>query len=155
MLQAGEKAPIKVKITDQDGKEVSLADYAGKWIVVYFYPRDNTPGCTTEACSFRDSNAVLKKAGAVVIGVSKDTEKSHQKFIEKQSLNFPLWADPDHKLMEAFGTWQKRKFMGREYMGTTRSTFLIDPKGKIVHVWEKVKPAGHAEDVLHVLQESR
>ncbi len=152
MLTVDDNAPQDVVITDQDGEDASLADLRGSWVVVFFYPRDNTPGCTTEVCSFRDSIEPLKKAGAVVIGVSKDSEKSHQKFIEKQSLNFPLWADPEHKLMEAFGTWQLKKFMGREYMGTTRSTFLIDPSGKIVHVWEKVKPAGHAEDVLAVLQ---
>jgi len=155
MLQVGDNAPVDVLITDQDGNDVSLKDYVGTWVVVFFYPKDNTPGCSTEACSFRDSITPIKKAGAVVIGVSKDSEKSHQKFIEKQSLNFPLWADPEHKLMEAFGTWQLKKFMGREYMGTTRSTFLIDPKGNIAHVWEKVKPAGHAEDVLETLKNAK
>ena len=155
MLEINTPAPTHVILTDQEGKSVSLADYSGKWIVLYFYPKDNTPGCTTQACSFRDSSAELKKVGAVVIGVSIDTEKSHQKFIEKQALPFPLWSDPDHKLMDAFGTWQKRKFMGREYMGTTRSTFLIDPNGMIAHVWEKVTPAGHAEDVLATLKNAK
>lgn len=154
MLEKGRKAPDKVFVQDHANKDVSLADLLGKWVVLYFYPKDDTPGCTKEAIGFRDFANKLKRSGAVVVGVSKDKPKSHQKFIDKYSLNFTLWSDPEHLLMEAFGTWQEKRFMGRTYMGTTRSTFLIDPQGKIMHVWEEVKPEGHAEEVLEVLKKN-
>lgn len=152
MLKQGDKAPLKVTVEGPDG-ESSLNDHLGDWVVLYFYPRDDTPGCTTEACSLQDSNPKLKKLGAKVIGVSKDTQKSHGKFKDKYKLKFDLWSDPDHKLMEAFGTWQEKSMFGKKYMGTTRSTFLIDPEGKIAQVWEKVKPDGHGDDVLKVLSD--
>ncbi|PIR47061.1 MAG: thioredoxin-dependent thiol peroxidase [Candidatus Vogelbacteria bacterium CG10_big_fil_rev_8_21_14_0_10_45_14] len=149
MLKVWKKAPLGVKV--EGGK--SLADHLGKWVVVYFYPKDDTPGCTVEAESFRDEHGKIKKSGAVVIGVSKDSERSHQKFIEKFGLPFGLWSDPEHKLMEAFGVWGERKFMGRSYMGTSRSTFIVNKDGKIAYVWEKVKPEGHAKEVLEKLKE--
>lgn len=152
MLNIGDQAPVDVTVTDKEGKTVSLADYTGKYIVLYFYPKDDTPGCTVEACNFRDANKELTKKGAVVIGVSKDAGKSHQKFATKFELPFPLWSDPDHILMEAFGVWGERTFMGKTYMGASRSTFLIDKEGNIVHVWEKVTPKDHANEVLEVLQ---
>lgn len=155
MLQVGDKAPTAVTILDSDGKSVSLAGLRGKYVIVYFYPRDNTPGCTKEACSIRDWRDELKKLGVEVIGVSKDSPKSHQGFSGKFKLNFSLWADPEHKLMEAFGAWQKKKFMGRAYMGTTRSTFAIDPRGRVIHVWEKVTPDGHGEEIYNFFKERR
>lgn len=152
MLQPTQKAPLDTTLLDENNQNTNLGSLLGKYVVVYFYPRDNTPGCTKEACSFRDFNADIQKLGAVVIGVSKDNHESHQKFTEKFDLSFSLWSDPDHKLMKAFGVWQEKKFMGKTYMGTTRSTFVINPKGKIIRVWEKVKPADHAQDVLKYLQ---
>jgi peroxiredoxin Q/BCP len=155
MLKVNEQAPLDVQITDQDGKQVSLRavllENPNKFIVVYFYPKDDTPGCTTEACNFRDDSAEFAKHNAVVIGVSKDDEKSHLKFANKYSLPFPLWADTEHKLMDAFGVWAEQSFMGRKYMGTSRSTFIVNPSGKIAAVWEKVKPATHSKEVIAFL----
>ncbi len=153
MLQQKDKVPINIKIEGENGKSVSLKDYLGKYAVLYFYPKDDTPGCTKEACSFRDWNADIKKLGAVIVGVSKDLPDSHQKFTKKYKINFQLWSDKDHKLMDAFGVWQKKKFMGREYFGTIRSTFIIDPKGKIIKVWEKVEPLNHAQEVFEFLKD--
>ena len=151
MLKKGNTAPLDVVVYDQNDKKASLKDCLGSWVVLYFYPKDDTPGCTTQAKGFRDHIGDFQKQDAIVIGVSKDTAKKHQKFINKYDLNFQLWVDEDHRLMEAFGTWGEKKFMGKTYMGTTRSTFLINPEGNIVNVWEKVKPAGHAEEVLQNL----
>lgn len=148
MLAPGDKAPRDVVIVDEQAQPASLADYAGRYVVVYFYPRDLTPGCTIEAEEFRDKAEEFRSLNAIVVGVSKDTCASHQKFIAKKELTFTLWSDAEHKLMDAFGTWGERKFMGRTYMGTARSTFLVGPDGVIVHVWESVKPLGHAEEVL-------
>lgn len=142
---------LNFELFDDKEKIVKLADFAGKYIVLYFYPKDDTPGCTTEACSFRDANEVMKEKGVVVIGVSKDSVKSHQKFLEKFKLNFTLLSDPEKKLQEAFGVWQKKKFMGREYMGTARTTFIIGPDGEILKKFENVKPKGHAQEVLNSL----
>lgn len=142
-----------VTVLDENEKEVSLADFKGKYAVLYFYPKDDTPGCTVEACAFRDANEEMQKLGVVVIGVSKDTQKSHAKFKKKYKLNFPLWSDPEHKFMDAFGVWAPKKFMGREFMGTVRTTFVIDPKGKIIKVWENVKPEGHTKAVYDFLRE--
>jgi peroxiredoxin Q/BCP len=153
LLKAGNRAPLSVSIVDSNEKEVSLKDYLGKWVVLYFYPKDDTPGCTKEACSIRDIRGDIKKTGADVIGVSKDSPKSHLKFIDKYKLNFTLWSDPEHKLMEAFGSWQEKKFMGRTYMGTLRTTFIIDPQGTIAHVFEKVTPDTHGDDILAVLKD--
>ncbi len=152
MLSKEDTAPLNIKVLDEDGKTTSLKEQLGKYIVLYFYPRDFTPGCTKEACSFRDANDDIKKLGAEVIGVSTDSFKSHQKFSNKHKLNITLWSDPDHKLIEAFGAWQPKKFAGREFMGTVRSTFIIDPTGKIIKVWEKVKPESHAEETLGFLK---
>ena len=153
MLKRGDKAPTAVNVLDSDGKRISLAGLLGRYVVVYFYPKDNTSGCTKEACSIRDWRDELKKLGVEVVGVSKDSPKSHQGFSGKYKLNFSLWSDSDHKLMEAFGTWQKKKFMGREYKGATRSTFAIDPKGTIIRVWEKVTPDGHGEEIYRFFKE--
>ena len=146
-LKEGDKAP-DFAVNDGEGKTVRLKDLKGKRFVLYFYPKDDTPGCTKEACSFRDSWSKFKRRGIEVFGVSLDSEKSHQKFTEKFSLPFRLLADTDRKLSESFGTYGKKKFMGREYMGNHRMTFLIDEKGKIKKIFEKVKPEDHAEEVL-------
>ena len=146
-LKEGDKAP-DFAVNDGEGKTVRLKDLKGKRFVLYFYPKDDTPGCTKEACSFRDSFSKFKRRGIEVFGVSLDSEKSHQKFTEKYSLPFRLLADTDRKLSESFGTYGQKKFMGREYMGNHRMTFLIDEKGKIKKIFEKVKPEDHAEEVL-------
>ena len=148
LLKEGEKVPVSVKAKDSRGREVSLREVLGQWVVLYFYPKDDTTGCTVEAEGFRDRMADFKTQGVVVIGVSKDSPATHQKFMGKVSINFELWSDEEHKLMEAFGTWQEKKFMGKTYMGTTRSTFVINPEGNVARVWEKVQPKGHAEEVF-------
>ena len=146
-LKEGDKAP-DFAVNDGEGKTVRLKNLKGKKFVLYFYPKDDTPGCTKEACSFRDSFSKFKRRGIEVFGVSLDSEKSHQKFTGKFSLPFRLLADTDRKLSESFGTYGQKKFMGREYMGNHRMTFLIDEKGKIKKIFEKVKPEDHAEEVL-------
>lgn len=143
----GTKAP-EFELKDNQGKVHKLSDYLGKTVVVYFYPKDDTTGCTTEACSFRDSYAEFKKAGVPVIGISPDSESSHSKFIDKYELPFTLLSDPDHKTCEAYGVWGLKKFMGREYDGVFRTTFVIGPDGTIVKVFEKVKPTDHSLEVL-------
>jgi peroxiredoxin Q/BCP len=153
MLATGDKAPLDVPLTNQAGDVFTLRDFAGSYVVVYFYPRDLTPGCAIEAEEFRDLHEDLTLLHAHVLGVSKDSCTSHQKFIERKQLPFTLVADEQHTLAEAFGVWGERKFMGRTYMGMSRSTFLIDPHGTIVHVWEKVTPKKHAEEVLAVLSD--
>lgn len=137
---------------DQTGKTHTLSDYAGKWIVLYFYPKDMTPGCTVEACNFRDSLHRITAKGAVVLGVSADSIKRHAKFAEAERLSFPLLADEDKKICESYGSIGKKKFMGREYVGIFRNTFIIDPKGYVVKVYENVKPAGHVEEILQELE---
>ena len=151
-LKEGDKAP-DFAVTDEAGKVVRSKDLRGKKIVLYFYPKDDTPGCTKEACSFRDSFAKFKKHEIEVFGVSLDSEKSHQKFIDKYQLPFRLLADTDHKLSESFGTYGEKKFMGRTYMGNHRMTFLIDEKGKIKKIFNKVKPEAHADEVLSAFNE--
>nr|AYM52315.1 ahpC/TSA family protein [Hyalangium minutum] len=146
----GSKAP-DFQLADQTGKTVSLAQFAGKNVVLYFYPKDDTPGCTVEACNFRDEHSALEKAGAVVLGVSPDTTKSHEKFANKFSLQFPLLADTEHKVADAYGAWGEKVNYGRTYMGIIRSTVLIDGEGKVKHVWPKVKVNGHVSEVLSVL----
>jgi len=150
MLKAGDKAP-DFELTTGDGDSVHLGDLKGKPVVLYFYPRDNTPGCTVEACSFRDLSPEFDKLGAIVYGVSTDSVKSHTKFTQKYGLNFPLLSDPDHTVTAAYDSWGSKKFMGREFLGVKRNTFLIGKDGKIARVWEGVKPAGHAEEVLRAL----
>ena len=150
MLKTGDPAP-DFTLTAGDGTSVSLAALRGRPVVLYFYPRDDTPGCTTEACSFRDLQTEFNKRQAAVFGVSTDNLKSHQKFAHKYDLTFPLLSDPDHAVAEAYDSWGLKKFMGREYNGVKRNTFLIGPDGKIARVWEAVKPAGHPEEVLAAL----
>ena len=149
-LKEGDPAPEFTALTNGGGK-VSLADFKGKNVILYFYPRDNTPGCTKEACAFRDEFAAFKKKGAVVLGVSTDSAKSHDKFVEKQKLPFTLLADEDKKIVQAYGVWGEKSFMGMKYMGTNRVTFLIGPDGRVKKIWPKVKPAQHAEEVLAAL----
>jgi len=150
ILKEGDKAPSFTAATSGGGK-ISLADFKGKNVVLYFYPRDDTPGCTKEACSFRDNFAEFKKRGAVVLGVSTDAVKSHDKFTEKFKLPFTLLADDDKKIVQAYGVWGEKKFMGRKYMGTHRVTFLIGEDGKIKKIWPKVKPDEHVAEVLAAL----
>jgi peroxiredoxin Q/BCP len=149
-LQAGDTAPAFTAKTSGGGT-VSLADLKGKQVVLYFYPKDDTPGCTKEACAFRDVYSEITRRGAVVLGVSVDPVKSHDKFVEKYKLPFPLLADEDHAIVEAYGVWGEKQFMGRKYMGITRATFLIGADGKIKAVWPKVKPEEHAAEVLAAL----
>ena len=130
---------------------MKLSDFAGKNVVLYFYPKDNTPGCTTEACDFRDQHTKLEKAGAVVLGVSPDAEKTHLKFIGKFDLPFTLLADTDHAVAEKYGSWGEKSLYGRKFMGIIRSTFLIGADGKVAKVWPKVKVAGHVDEVLEAV----
>lgn len=147
--KTGEKAP-DFKSVNQNGDPVKLGDHKGKTVVLYFYPKDSTPGCTVEACEFRDAYARLKKK-AVLLGVSPDSAKSHTKFIDKFSLPFDLLADEEKEIAKAYGVWVKKSMYGREYMGVARTTFVIGPDGRIVRVFEKVTPKGHAEEVLAAL----
>lgn len=147
MLKVGQKAPA-FTTTDQDGKKISLKDFKGKTVVLYFYPKDLTSGCTAQACDFRDNLGAFKKKGAVVLGVSKDDEKMHTKFIAKHDLNFPLLADTDGTLCEAYGVWKEKSMYGRKYMGIERTTFVIGPDGKIQEIFAKVKVNGHVAEVL-------
>ncbi len=146
-LSVGEKAP-DFSAKDQNGNTVSLSDFKGKKVVLYFYPKDDTPGCTKEACNFRDNYALLKKKGYVVLGVSVDSERSHKKFIEKHELPFTLISDTEKQVVNAYGVWGKKKFMGREYMGTARVTFVIDEKGIIEKVIDKVETTDSTAQVL-------
>ena len=152
-LEAGKKAPA-FSLADQNGETVKLSELAGKYVVLYFYPKDNTPGCTVEACNFRDEHSKLKKLGAVVLGVSPDAEKSHQKFIEKFKLPFPLLVDGEHAVAEKYGAWGEKSMYGKKFMGIIRSTFLIGPDGKLVKVWPKVKVEGHVDEVIAALKEA-
>jgi peroxiredoxin Q/BCP len=151
MLKPNMPSPRDISALTSEGGPVSLEDVLGDYVVLYFYPRDNTPGCTTEACAFRDNQEEIKKLGARVIGVSKDSPESHQKFAKKHRLNFELWSDPNHQLIEAFGAWVEKKKFGKTYLGTARSTFIINPQGVIIKTWEKVKPENHADEVLKFL----
>jgi peroxiredoxin Q/BCP len=151
-IEEGKKAPAFTLPTD-DGGKVKLSDFKGQPVVLYFYPRDNTPGCTREACAFRDSQSDLKKLDAVVLGVSTDTVESHQKFRDKFELNFPLLADVDHKVSEKYGAWREKNMYGKKSMGIQRSTYLIDADGKVAKVWKRVKVDGHHEQVLEALRE--
>lgn len=150
MLRPGDKAPDFTLRSNQD-QDVSLSQFKGKEVVLYFYPKDNTSGCIKEACSFRDNIESFHSKDAVVLGVSPDSVKSHQGFIQKQNLNFTLLSDPEHTVAEAYGAWGEKSMYGRKYMGILRTTFVIDRDGKIKEVFGKVKPAGHAEQVLTTL----
>jgi thioredoxin-dependent peroxiredoxin len=148
----GTKAP-DFSLPDQDGKKHALSDYKGKWVLLYFYPKDNTSGCTVEACSMRDNLPQFQKLDAVVFGISPDSAASHKKFAEKYELPFTLLADEKREVVKKYGVWQKKSMMGREYMGVARMSFLVDPKGIIVKIYEKVKPAEHAKEVVTELRE--
>jgi thioredoxin-dependent peroxiredoxin len=150
MVEEGKPAP-DFELTTDTGESVKLSDFRGKPVVLYFYPKDDTPGCTTQACSIRDSYGEFTKAGAVVLGVSPDDEKSHVKFKEKYELPFTLLADPEHKVAEEYGTWVEKKNYGKEYWGVERSTFLIDSKGNVAKVMRRVKPDTHTDEVLAAL----
>lgn len=151
-VENGKKAPAFTLAAD-DGTKVKLTDLKGKPVVLYFYPKDDTPGCTKEACAFRDRKTELKKLGAQVLGISPDTVDSHVKFRDKYELNFPLLADPDHKVAEKYGAWREKNMYGKKSMGIVRSTFLIDADGKVAKVWKRVQVNGHDEQVLAALRE--
>jgi peroxiredoxin Q/BCP len=150
LIEPGKKAPA-FTLTDQDGKTHKLSDYAGRPVVIYFYPKDDTPGCTVEACAFRDTLPKFKPGKAAIFGVSILDEKSKAKFAAKYDLNFPLLADAEHEVAEKYGAWQERSMYGRTYMGVARITYLIGPDGTVAKRWDKVKPDGHAEDVLEAV----
>ena len=152
MLKVGDKAP-DFCLPNQDEVEICLRDLLGKWIVLYFYPKDNTPGCTTEAIDFTTHLKEFEELGSIVIGVSADSPKKHRNFIEKKQLGITLLSDEEHKVLEQYGVWQLKKNYGREYMGIVRTTFIIDPEGIIRAMWEKVKVKGHVEAVLEKLKE--
>lgn len=139
-------------LLDQDGATRKLSDYLGSYVVLYFYPKDDTPGCTTEACNFRDSFHELEKLGAQIIGISKDSVASHKKFATKYDLTFRLLSDPDHEVIEKYSAWGEKKFMGRLFLGILRMTYLISPKGEILKTYEKVNPTLHAAEILADLQ---
>ncbi len=151
-LKVGNKAP-EFTLPDKDNKEVSLKDFKGKYVILYFYPKDNTPACTTEAIGFTGILPSLQKLDAVVLGISPDTPESHAKFIEKKNLEIILLSDVDKKVIKEYGKWGKKKFRGKEYMGVIRSTFLIDPNGKIAYIWPSVSVKGHTEEVKNKLAE--
>lgn len=153
ILAIGQKVP-DFTLPSSSGQEVSLSDYLGRKVILYFYPKNMTPGCTQEACEFRDAHDQITALGAVVLGISPDPVASHVKFTEKNSLPFPLLSDVDHKVSEMFGVWQLKKLYGKEFMGIVRSTFLIDEQGVLVEEWRKVRVKGHVEKTLAELSES-
>lgn len=141
------KAP-DFNLRDQNGESHQLSDYQGKWFLVYFYPKDDTPGCTKEACNFRDGINEFTKRGVSIVGISKDNVSSHKKFADKYKLNFPLLSDPDHVAIESYGAWGVKKFMGREFTGTKRNSYLVDPKGEVVKEYIDVNPLSHSSEIL-------
>lgn len=151
-IAEGKKAPAFTLVAD-DGTKVRLSELKGSPVVLYFYPRDDTPGCTKEACAFRDRKAEIEKLGATVLGVSPDTVEKHAKFRDKYDLNFRLLADPDHKVAEKYGAWREKNMDGKKKMGIQRSTFLIDANGKVANVWQRVKVDGHDDQVIEALKE--
>jgi peroxiredoxin Q/BCP len=154
VVGVGDKAP-QFCLSDKDDKKVCLGDFTGKWVVLYFYPKDNTSGCTMEATYFTRAKASFSKLNAEILGVSPDSTESHCRFAEKHHLEITLLSDTEHQVLESYGVWQKKKMYGREFWGVVRSTFLIDPGGKTKYVWPKVKVAGHVEDVKRRLMELR
>ena len=152
LIEPGQAAPA-FQLTDQAGNKHRLSQYKGQWVVLYFYPKDNTPGCTTQACGFRDSQADLQARGAVVLGISPDGEKSKAKFAGKYDLNFPILADEGAEACVKYGVWQEKSMYGKTYMGVVRTTYLIDPKGKVAQRFDKVKVKGHTQAVLASLDE--
>lgn len=154
MLEPNTKAP-DFTLPNQNGEMVSLSDFLGKKVILYFYPKDNTPGCTRQACAFAAANAELEEAGAVVIGISKDSVASHQKFVQKQNLPFILLSDPELQTIEAYGVWQEKKLYGKVSMGVVRTTYLIDEQGMIEKVMPKVKPDTNAAEILEYLKQTK
>ena len=154
MLSEGKEAP-DFCLPDQDKREVCLSNFRGKWVVLYFYPKDNTSGCTREAQDFTEKLEEFEKLGAVILGISPDSPKSHRNFREKKNLRVTLLSDQEHRVLETYGAWQLKKMYGREYYGVVRSTYLIDPEGRIARIWPKVKVKGHVEEVLNTLKELR
>ncbi len=152
ILSPGDTAP-EFCLKNEDGKEVCLKDFKGKWVVLYFYPKDNTPGCTREAQDFSEKLEEFEKLGAVVLGVSPDSVRSHKRFKERKGLKVTLLSDEERKVVETYGVWQKKKVCGRECYGVVRTTYLIDPEGKVAEVWEKVRVKGHVDAVLEKLKE--
>jgi len=152
MLKIGDKAP-DFCLPNQDNEEICLRDFAGSWVVLYFYPKDNTPGCTTEALEFTALKDEFEKEGAIILGVSPDPVKRHQNFVQKKNLAITLLSDEEKEVAKKYGVWQLKKLYGKEYMGIVRTTFLIDPDGKIAYIWPKVKVKGHAQEVLEKLKE--
>ena len=152
MLKENTKAP-DFTLKDKDGNDVSLSDFRGKKVVLYFYPKDNTSGCTKEACGFRDSYVSFGEKNVIIIGISKDSGKSHMNFAEKYSLPFILLSDPELEAIKAYDVWQEKKMYGKSYMGVARSTFIIDENGTVIKVYEKVKPDSHAAEILDFLKE--
>jgi len=150
-LKVGDKAP-EFTINDQEGKPVSLGDYAGKKVVIYFYPRDNTPGCTAQACNIRDNYSNIQEMGIIILGVSADTEEKHQKFIKKFDLPFPLLADVDHTLLNLYGVWGEKKFMGKIYDGIHRTTFVMDESHTLIGIIEKPKTKDHTREILEIYE---
>jgi peroxiredoxin Q/BCP len=150
MVEEGKPAP-DFEATSDTGERVKLSDFRGQPVVLYFYPKDDTPGCTVQACGFRDAYSEFEKRGAVVLGVSPDDQASHVRFKEKHQLPFTLLADPDHAVAEQYGVWGEKNFAGRKYMGVSRSTFVIDADGNLVKAMHKVKPSGHPQQVLEAL----
>ena len=153
LIDPGRKAPA-FSLNDQHGKTHTLADYAGRWVVLYFYPKDDTPGCTAESCAFQDNLPKFKADKAVILGASILDEKSKAKFAGKYNLTFPLLADADHAVAEKYGVWQEKSRYGRTYMGIVRTTYLIGPDGKVAHRWDNVKVDGHAEEVLKAVKDA-
>jgi peroxiredoxin Q/BCP len=151
-MKVGDKAP-DFTVQDDAGKTVKLSDYKGKKVVLYFYPKDDTPGCTKEACNFRDGMDSIREQGAVVLGVSADSVESHKKFKKKFELNFPLLADTERKIVESYGVWKEKSMYGKTYMGIERTTFIIGKDGKISHIFPKVKVEDHADEVLTALED--
>ena len=152
MIEVGKKAPA-FTLPDQDDNKVKLKDYEGQWVVLYFYPRDDTPGCTVQACDFTASIADFEDVGATVLGCSPDTTEKHRKFIEKHDLGITLLSDPDHKVLEKYGAWGEKNMYGKVTLGVIRSTVIIDPKGKVAHHWTKVRAKGHVDKVRETLAE--
>jgi len=150
ILKAKSKAP-DFTLKNKDGEDIKLSKYNGKWVVLYFYPKDNTKGCTQQAIDFTELMPEFNKADAVILGVSPDSEKSHAKFIDKHNLKIELLSDSEHKILKKYGVWQLKKMAGREYMGVVRTTYLINPKGVIENVWEKVRVKNHVENVKETL----
>lgn len=149
-LKIGDQAPV-FTLKNKDGKEITLSDFKGKWVVIYFYPKDNTSGCTQEAKDFTAALPEFKKEGAIILGISPDSEKSHGNFAQRHALKVELLSDPEHRVLEAYGVWRQKKMAGREYRGVVRTTFLVNPKGTVEKIWEKVKVKNHVEEVRQTL----